>query len=87
MLKYATIKIGFTGNMSYKKKFNEYKKPLASKVAFLKNKQVTFAVSNFDCDYTYKIDNCVISTVLIENVIFYLEICKENNDYCKITIK
>lgn len=83
MLRHAKIKIGYCGR-SFKKVFNKYKKPLASRVAFLNNKNVEYNVSNFDCDYTHKKDNCIISYISVEEIPFFLEICKNDKDYCII---
>ena len=88
MLKYANIKIGIKGRCSYKSRFDYYKPALSSKIAYLQNKNPTWKVSNFDCDYTYVENKCLHSFVHIEKVPLFLEICKDcESDYCTLTIK
>lgn len=88
MLNYANIKIGIKEHHSYKSRFNYYKPALSSKVAYLQNKTPTWKVSDFDCDYTFVENKCLHSLVRVENIPFFIEICKDcESDYCTLTIK
>ena len=87
MLRYAKIKIGYNGNISYKSKFNQYKQSLSSKVAYISKKNPSWKVSNFDCDCTEIIDNCLHTFVIIEDTPMFLEICKCDDEFCSITVK
>lgn len=87
MLKHARVKIQSKNNYGFKKIYKKYKYPLCSNIAQLKNSNTTFTMSNFDCDITTVNENCLNSYVIIEELPFVLEICKNcNRDLCTIEL-
>ena len=85
---YGTVKIGYKGAGNYNSRYFSYKRSLCLRVADMKRSNVTYQISNLDCDYTEIKGNCLYSFINVEDIPLKIEICKNRTaDYCKIHLK